>query len=76
MVFGICGRNKDCVASPRDAKNSYQETCKAGIIVEALVPNAWRPTETPYSFRERRYSLILEIDPAGRWSQLRPAKRS
>jgi len=76
MAFGICGRNKDCMASLRDAKNSYQETSKAGIIVEALVPKARRLAETPYSYRERRYSLILEIDPAGRWSQLRRAKRS
>jgi hypothetical protein len=76
MAFGICGRNKNCRASLGDAKNSYQESRKPGIIVEALVPNAWRLAETLYSFHERRYSLILEIDPAGRWSQLRPAKRS
>ncbi len=49
MAFGICGRNKDCMASLRDAKNFYQETSKAGIIVEALMPNAWRFAEMPYS---------------------------
>jgi len=76
MAFGICGRSKDCMASLRDAKNFYQETRKPGIIEEALVPNAWRLAETTYSFRARRYSLILEIDPAGRWSQLRPVKLS
>jgi hypothetical protein len=50
MAFGICGRNKNCRASLRDAKNSYQESRKPGIIVEALVPNAWRLAETPQPY--------------------------
>ena len=45
MAFGICGRNKDA------AYESESGIRKAGIIVEAVVPNAWRLAETPYSFR-------------------------
>ena len=49
-------------------------TRSAGTVIEAFVPNAWRLAEVPYSFR--RDSIILEIDPPGRSSQLRPGERS
>jgi len=45
------GEIENCRASLRDAENFYQESMKAGIIVEAFVPNSWRLAETPYSFR-------------------------
>jgi hypothetical protein len=46
MAFGSWWRNR-CAAY----EGANQVSRKAGIIVEAFVPNAWRLAETPYSFR-------------------------
>ena len=44
MAFGSSWRNRDAAH-----EKANQESRKAGIVVEAFVPNAWRLTETPYS---------------------------
>ena len=46
MAFGSSWRNRDAAH-----EEANQESRKAGIVVEAFVPNAWRLAETPYSFR-------------------------
>ena len=72
MAFGSSWRNR-CAAY----EGANQESRKAGIIVEAFVPNAWRLAETQeFPLRQRTLqqwertmdsSITVEIDLSARW---------